>query len=75
MKPKEKKPKTIYRIINRKTGKPVGSYSRAYHDEYDFKSVEEARTANCHGLFEDKEIYKIAKYKITYKLIEDDCDN
>jgi len=74
MKPLEKKPETVFRIIDRSSGKPVGSYSRACCDEYDFISVENARTANCHGMFKDKEKYKIAKYKVTYTLIEDDCD-
>ena len=74
MKPKEKKPETVFRIINRNSGEAVGSYSRAYCDEYDFSSVSEARTANFHGMFEDKEKYKIAKYKVTYTLIEDDCE-
>lgn len=74
MKPKEKKPETVFRIIDRNSGEAVGSYSRAYCDEYNFSSVSEARNANCHGMFEDKEKYKIAKYKVTYTLIEDDCD-
>jgi len=74
MKPKEKKPEIVYRIIGRETGEPVGSYSRAYCDEYDFRSVDSARNANCHGMFKDKEIYKIAKYKVTYELLEDDVD-
>jgi len=74
MKPREKKPEVIYRIINRETGKPQGSYSRAYCDEYDFNSSIEARTANCHGIFEDKLKYSIAKYKVTYELIDPDCD-
>jgi hypothetical protein len=74
MKPLEKKPETVFRIIDRNSGKPVGSYSRAYCDEYDFRSVESARSANCHGVFEDKDKYKIAKYKVTYTLIEDDCE-
>lgn len=74
MKPKEKKPETVFRIIDRNSGEAVGSYSRAYCDEYDFSSVSEARNANCHGMFEDKEKYKIAKYKVTYTLIEDDCE-
>jgi len=74
MKPLEKKPETVFRIIDRSSGKSVGSYSRAYCDEYDFESVESARGANCHGVFEDKEKYKIAKYKVTYTLIEDDCE-
>lgn len=69
MKPKEKKPEIIYRIIDRETGKAVGSYSRAYCDEFDFESVEQARTANCHGEFEDIEKYAIAQYKVTYELL------
>lgn len=72
MKPKEKKPKIVYRIINRSSGDAVGSYSRAYCDEYDFHSAEGARSANCHGMFEDRKKYKIAKYRVTYELIEDD---
>ena len=73
MKPKEKKPETVYRIIDRSTGEPVGSYSRAYCDEYDFRSVDEARRANCHDVFEDQDRYAIAKYRVTYDLIDPDC--
>ena len=75
MKPKEKKPEIVFRIIDRDSGDAVGSYSRAYCDEYDFHSVYDARHANCHGMFKDKGTYKIAKYKVVYTLIEDDCDN
>ena len=71
MKPREKKSEIVYRIINRATGENVGSYSRAYYDEYDFNSAEEARNANCHGMFQDRAKYKIAKYQVTYKLIDD----
>jgi len=74
MKPLEKKPETVYRIIERNSGNAVGSYSRSYCDKYDFHSVEGARSSNCHGMFEDKEKYKIAKYMVTYTLIEDDCE-
>lgn len=74
MKPKEKKPEIIYRIIDRQTNEPVGVYSRAYCDEFDFRSVEEARTSNCSGCYQDAEKYKIAKYKVTYELIEEDCN-
>ena len=72
MNPREMKPEVVFRIINRETGNPVGSYSRAYCDEYDFSSCKEARTANCHGMFEDTEKYAIAKYKVTYELIDGD---
>jgi len=72
MKPKEKKPEVVFRIINKETNEPVGSYSRAYCDEFDFNSADEARNANVHGAFQDKEKYKIAKYKVTYELLEDD---
>ncbi len=72
MKPKEKKPEIVFRIINRETEEPVGSYSRAYCDEFDFQSVEQARNANCHGAFKDEQKYKIAKYQVTYTLLDDD---
>ena len=74
MKPREKKPEIIFRIINNETGEHTGSYSRAYCDEYDFRSADEARSANCHGIFENKEKYRIARYKVTYELIEDDVN-
>ena len=74
MKPKEKKPTTIYRIIDKQTGQAKGSYSRAYCDEFDFSSVDDARHANVHGIFKDKDKYKISRYKVTYELIEEDCD-
>lgn len=74
MKPKEKKPEIVFRIIDKSTGLPVGSYSRAYCDEYDFESVDEARSANCHNVFQDKKKYKIAKYRVTYELLDDSCD-
>ena len=73
MKPREKKPEIIYRIISRETGEPVGSYSRAYCDEYDFRSVNEARKANVHGMFEDEIKYAIARYRVSYELLDADC--
>ena len=42
--------------------------------EYDFDNIESARSANCHGEFKDKEIYDIAEYEVTYRLINPDCD-
>lgn len=72
MKPKEKKPETVFRIIDRGTGQPVGSYSRGYCDEFDFGSAEQARNANCHGMFQDQRKYAIAKYRVTYELIDED---
>jgi len=74
MKPREQKPDTVFRIIDRTTGDACGSYSRAYCDEFDFRSVEEARTANVHGIFQDKNRYAIARYRVTYELIDPDCD-
>ncbi len=72
MKPREMKPEIVYRIIG-----PDGEaqlrdiFELADCDEYDFKSVEEARNANVHGEFQSSE-YKIAKYRVTYELIESD---
>jgi len=70
LKPTEKKPEIVFRIINNKTGHAEGSYSRACCDEYDFSSADSARNANCHGAYKDTEKYSIAKYKVTYELIE-----
>jgi mRNA-degrading endonuclease RelE of RelBE toxin-antitoxin system len=70
MKPAEKKPETVFRIISKNNGEPCGSYSRAYCYEFDFTSVESARNANCHGVFEDKSKYKIAKYRVTYNILD-----
>lgn len=72
MKPRENKPEIVYRIIDRESGSACGSYSRACCDEYDFYSAESARGANVHGMFQDKKKYAIAKYRVTYELIEDD---
>lgn len=66
---------TVYRILRRDNNELVGSFERAYHDKYDFESVSEARNANCHGIFKDKDEYKIAKYRVTYELIDDDCND
>lgn len=75
MKPREKKPEIVYRIIDAETGSVCGSYSRAYCDEYDFASPEEARRSNCHDTYKNRRLYKIAKYRVTYELIDPDCDN
>lgn len=72
MKPAASKPYEVYRIINRQSGEAVGSYSRACCDEYNFRSAESARSANCHGEFEDKGKYAIAKYRVIYELIDPD---
>ncbi len=72
MKPMEKKPETVFRIIDRQTGEAQGSYSRACCDEFDFDSPDRARTANCHGIFRDREKYRIAKYRVVYELLDDD---
>jgi len=65
--------KFVYRIIDNK-GRSQGVYSRAYHDEYDFDSAERARNSNVHGIYTDKTKYKIAKYRVDYILINEDCD-
>lgn len=74
MKPREKKPETVFRIIDRATGEAQGSYSRAACDEYDFASVEEARSANLFDVYKDRQKFAVAKYRVIYELIDDDCD-
>jgi hypothetical protein len=67
-------PQTVFRIHDRKTGAVQSAYSRAYHDERDFDSVSSARNANVHGIYKDRREYRVAKYRVIYELIEDDCD-
>lgn len=74
MKPHDKKPETVYRILDRETFALNGSYSRSYCTEYDFESPSSARGSNCHGIYEDRAKYRIAKYRVTYELIDDDVD-
>lgn len=62
----------VFRIIDRRTGAHEGAYSRGHRTEYDFGSAESARSSNCHGVFKDRDKFKIAKYRVTYELIEDD---
>ena len=68
------KSKEVCMIHNRETGDSVGSYSRACRDVFEFDSVSSARNANCHDMFQDKEKYKINRYKVTYELIEEDAE-
>ena len=60
MKPRDKKPETVYRIIDNETGEAQGVYSRAYCDEYDFSSEREARRSNINGTYEDEDKYSIS---------------
>lgn len=70
MKPRNK---DVFMIHNRESGEAQGVYSRAYHDEYEFGSAESARNANCHDVYLDKNKYRIAKYRVTYELIDEDA--
>ena len=54
---------------------PRSSYSRAYCDEYDFSSVDDARRSNCHDVFQDRKKYAIAKYRVTYELLDPDAQD
>jgi hypothetical protein len=60
----------VYRIWNKETKKYEGSYSRSYHDEYDFSSEEAARNANHYGIFKrpEYEIHKFLKKYISMKV-------
>jgi len=66
--------KTVFRIIDKGTQEVVPSYNRSYHDKFDFASVGEARTANCHGMFKNKDKFAINEYRVTYTLVNRDVD-
>lgn len=66
--------RTVFRLFERGTDNPTGAYSRAYHTEYEFASVDDARSSNVHGLFSDPLKYRVAQYRVTYELINADVD-
>ena len=58
-----------FKIWNKKEHKYSGSYSRAYHDIYDFDSEEEALNHNCHGVFHDTDTYEIHEIEIAETVV------
>jgi hypothetical protein len=58
--------RTVYRILDKEANSYVGVYSRACHDEFDFDSEKEARSANCHGTYQDTDRYDVVKMKRYY---------
>lgn len=68
------KNKEVYMIHDRSSNEVQSVYSRSYSDVTEFDSVCSARGSNCHDTYQDREVYKINKYKVVYELIEDDVD-
>lgn len=66
--------KEVFKIVDLESGEFKGAYSRSYGDKMEFDSISDARTSNVHGMFEDKSKYKIQRWRVTYTLVEDDCD-
>jgi hypothetical protein len=66
------KNKTVFVLHDRKSGEAQGVYSRACHDDYEFSSEESARSSNCHDVYKNTVKYRVAKYRVTYELIDDD---
>jgi hypothetical protein len=64
----------VYCIVDNETNKIVPCYFQFSGDKYNFNSIEEARESNCHGIFKDKDRYRIAKFKVTEELQCDNCD-
>lgn len=71
--PTDKIERVVYRVIDRKTGHAEGVYSRSYHDDYDFGSLRAARDSNVHNVYHDEKKFAVAKYKVTYELIDPDA--
>lgn len=62
-------PKVVYMLFDKNNKGPIGVYSRAYHNEYEFESESDARTSNVHGIYQDKEEFKVKKFMVSYKEI------
>lgn len=65
---------SIYKIIDNETGETEGAYNKSYYTQYEFSSPGEARSSNVYDIFQDKRKYRIQKWKVTYELVDDDCD-
>lgn len=61
--------KNVFMIIDKSTDEPVGVYSRAYHDIYEFSSKEKALNANCHGIHKDESKFEVVEDKVFYRRV------
>lgn len=59
----------VYRIWDTQRKEYVGSYSRSYHDEFDFPSEQAALNANVHGMFKNPK-YEIHKCLREYRRLD-----
>lgn len=60
----------VYKIYDKCSGKYIGSYSRSCHNEFEFTSKEEARNANVHGIYQDRNGFDIHKIRVTQEIIK-----
>ena len=64
--------KEVYKIYNTESKKEEQVYNRSYTNQTEFSSPSEARRSNCWDIYQDRDQYKIRKYKVTYELIDED---
>ena len=61
--------KSVFRIVERATGKAMSAYQRGNYDQYDFPSAEAARESNVHGVFKDTEKFAVLEFEVTEKCL------
>ncbi len=65
---------TFYRIYDRYKKEEVEVYFQFGDNKKDFHSPKDARSSNCHGIYEDKHRYGIRKYKKIISMCGVDVD-
>ena len=64
--------RVVFTLHDNATGEQVGSYDRSCGDRYEWSSEADARRDNCHDIFEDREKYKVKRWRVTYELLDDE---
>lgn len=61
--------KIVYVVVDKESGKEMGTFSRNYVSEEERLRIE---SSDKYGLFSDQTKYEIQKYRVEYKLIEEE---
>ena len=62
--------KRIFKIWDKQNNCYTGSYSRSFHNVYEFDSADSAVNDNCHDMFHNTDKYEIHEVEITEKKIQ-----
>ncbi len=70
--PKDGSSRVVFTIHNRETGHQEGCYDRSYGDQYEWEAPEGARASNWSDIYQDRKVYQVKRWKVTYELLSED---